>query len=337
MIHTLTLSARSLTAAITAMTLCASLASAQNNPAGSLMVFSEFDNRAGVTNVITVTNTSSDHGIKVEFVYIGRLLNGGEEITCSEFNRTETLTPNDQFTFLTKEHNPQLEQGYVYAFAKDLVTNQPVAFDYLVGSMIKVDTIYVLDYGVNPTVFQAAESLALLDETDIDGDGYRDLNGEEYSMAADEIIIPRFFGQAYQHVSWLHLISLTGGTQFETTLDFLIYNDNEEVFSSEYTFNCWDKVMLTDISAVFDNLYLQNFTNDDPDEIFGFPDLNTGWIRINGGVASSSAVSFPDPAFIAVLSEGVRTLQVADLPFTRGFQANGDLLPRAVGGDTIGN
>ncbi|MFT7485736.1 MAG: hypothetical protein ACI9F9_001586 [Candidatus Paceibacteria bacterium] len=313
------------------------LATAQNNPAGSMMVFSEFDNRAGVANVITVTNTSSSESIKVEFVYIGRVINGDVEIPCAEFNRTETLTPNDTFTFLTKAHNPALEQGYVYAFAKDVDTNEPIAFDHLVGSMIKVDSIYVLDYGVNAVVFQASQNLAHGALTDVDGDGLRDMNGEEYSMVADKVVIPRFFGQAFLHVSNLHLIGLTGGTKFDTTLDFQIYNDNEEVFSAEYTFNCWDKVKLIDISALFDNLYLQNYTNHDPDEIFGFAGLESGWMRIDGAVASSTSTSIQDPAFIAVLSEGLRTLQVADLPFTEGFQDNGDLLSRAVGGDTSGN
>lgn len=334
MLHILKTPARTL---LTLATICAGVASAQNNPAGSLLVFSEFDNRAGVANLVTITNTSSIDSIKVEFVYMGRVINGDVEIPCTEFNRTETLTPSDTFTFLTKVHNPALEQGYMYAFAKDMLTNEPVAFDHLVGSMIKVDSIYVLDYGVNAVVFQAADSLALGAETDIDGDGLRDLNGEEYSMAADKIVIPRFFGQAFLHVSNLHLIALTGGTKFDTTLDFQIFNDNEEVFSAEYTFNCWDKVTLLEISGLFDNLYLQNYTNHDPNEILGFVGLESGWMRIDGAVASSTSTSIQDPAFIAVLSEGLRTLQVADLPFTEGFQANGDLLSRAVGGDTTGN
>ncbi len=317
---------------LVATSLCAGLAPAEQNVPGTLLVFPEFDNRAGVTNVLTVTNLSHDQSIKVEFVYIGRRINGDVEIPCSEFNRTETLTPKDQFTFLTKEHNPELEQGYVYAFAKDVLTNEPVAFDHLVGSALKVDTIFVLDYGVNPMVFQAGEGLNELDPTDLDGDGLRDMNGLEYGQAPDRVVVPRFFGQGFFNVSYLHLIGLSG-TQFDTTLDFLVYNDNEEVFSTEYTFRCWDRVWLGDISAIFDNLYLQSFTNHDPNEIFGAPQLESGWMEIDGGVASSTTTSIDDPAFLAFMTEGVETLQIADLPFTIGTQDNGDLLSRSIAGD----
>ena len=328
--HLLETSTRTLLA-VTA--LLSSLASAQQNTPGSLLVFPEFDNRTGVTNVLTVTNLSPDQSIKVEFVYIGRRIEKDVEIPCGEFNRTDTLTPKDTFTFLTKDHNPELEQGFVFAFAKDVLTNEPVAFDHLVGTSLKVDTILAFDYGINPMVFQAGSGLNELEPTDLDADRLRDLDGAEYSPAPDRIVIPRFLGQASSYTSYLHLVGLSG-TRFDTTLDFLIYNDNEEVFSTEYTFRCWDRVWLKDISNLFDNAYLRDFTNQDPNEVLGAPAVEAGWMEIDGGVASSLSTSIDDPAFLAFLSEGVETLQVADLPFTIGTQTNGSLLSRALSGDT---
>jgi hypothetical protein len=323
---------------LTAFLLVGSAATAQNNPAGSLLVFPEFDNRAGVANVVTVTNThNGENGagtIDVEYVYIGKPDPRSGTTLCSEFNRTETLTPNDTLTLLPKYHTPELVQGYIYVFAKDPDSGLPVSFDYLVGSSLKVDTIYLLDYGINAATFQSGSKLSDYALTDIDDDGLRDLNGIEYEGVADEVIIPRFFGQNFFNVSELHLVALSGGVDFTTTLDFLIYNDNEEGFSREYTFQCWDRVKLMDISGIFDNDYLKNFTNHDPNEIIGFPDLESGWMRIDGLTANSSATSIPDPAFLAFLSEGLETVRIADLPFTNGVQFNGDLLASGVEGDT---
>jgi len=315
----------------------ASLAAAQNNPPGSLLLFPEFDNRAGEVNLVTVTNTSTSSvggTIDVEFVYIGRRVNNDIEISCSEFNRTERLTPGDTLSLLTRYHNPELEQGYLYVFAKDPETGEPVVFNHLVGSGLHISTISVLDFSTNSATFRGVGSsdgaeAADFTPTDIDGDGIRDLNGLEYQQVADEIIIPRFFGQNFFVQSELYLVSLAP-SGFETTLDFLIYNDNEEVFSAEHSFTCWDKVPLLEISGVFDNLFLRLYTDNDPDEVIGFRGVETGWIHIDGGLASSTAQSISDPAFFAFLAEGLITLRVADLPFTIGLQANGDLLNRTL-------
>lgn len=188
-----------------------------------------------------------------------------------------------------------------------------------------------INSAVNPFVYHAVGAEG--SETDADGDGNRDLDGVEYEATADEIIIPRFLGQGLltSH-SQLTLIGLTGGSQFATTIDFLVYNDNEEVFSSEYTFECWDKVYLGEISGVFWNDFLADNTNNDPNEMFGFPIVETGWIWMNGALASSSTTSIQDPAFLAVLNEGLRGLRGADLPFQRGTQTNGSLLPHSLDG-----
>jgi hypothetical protein len=299
--------------------------------AGSLLLYPEFDNRDGVVSVLTITDVDcAGEDVDVEFVYI-------DETDCEEFNRTDRLTPCDTLTVITNFHNPEDEQGYVYAFAKDPLTGQPTKHDSLTGHLLILSGLEAFEYAVNPLVFAASVDSG---PTDLDGDGVRDLDGEEYEMAPDEILVPRFLGQGQVPranggvgESELILIGLTGGQEFTTRVDFLIYNDNEEVFSSEYEFYCWDKPSLLDISGVFANDFLQNWTDDDPDEILGAGGLESGWMRIDGAVAASTAVSIADPAFYAVLVERIGSFAAADLPFELCSQDNGDLLPSGVQGD----
>lgn len=305
-------------------------ARAQAPEPGSMLVMPEFDNRIGVFNALTITNTSEWSSISVEFVYI-------DKESCEEFNRTVEMTPNDTLTVLTKFHNPDHIQGFVYMFAKN-AAGEPIAFDHLIGNNLVIDGLAQFQYATNPFVFQAGSGLAEGDLTDLEapGDGVRDMDGNEYEQAPDVIMIPRFFGQDSLFHSELILIGLTGGASFSTTVDLLIYNDNEEEFSAEATFTCWDKVSLLDISGIFSNEFLSYWTNHDQDEILGVNYIETGWMRIDGGVASSSALSIPNPAVLAVLVESLGLVGVADLPFKTGTQDNGDLLPRGILGDQAG-
>ena len=299
----------------------------------SLLLYPEFDNRTGSVTILTVTNTACgpENDVYVEFRYI-------DEEDCSEFDRTQFLTGCDTLTLITTAHNPNMERGYVYAFA---VTEErePVVHNALIGQVKVVTGIQSLDYSMNAVGFRGIGDGVF---TDLDGDGILDLDGVEYAMAPDEILIPRFFGQ-YEpgplpkdsflaFVSELILINLSGGTQFVTTVDFLVYNDNEEVFSSEYTFDCWEKTTLLSISGVFGNEFLKNFTNHAPNEVLGAPFLESGWMRIDGAVAQSPTTSIQDPAFYAVLIEYAGPTSAADLPFELCTQSNGKLLPRTLDG-----
>jgi hypothetical protein len=312
------------------------------NP-GSLLLYPEFDNRAGTVTVLTVTNTNDDISpaagnplaqagtVRVEFKYIGKYDNDYNEINCEEFNREAVLTPNDTLTLITNAHNPQHEQGYVYVFAKDM-SGASTVHNYLIGNILTVDGFSSFEYSVNPIAFDGVGDEG--SATDVDGDGHHDLDGVEYSEAADEILIPRFLGQGGYYQSELILVALSGGSAFSTTLDFLIYNDNEEVFSSEYTFDCWDQVHLLEISGIFDNEFLASFTNQNPAEVLGAPEVESGWMRIDGGIANSTVQSINDPAFAAVLVERISDKGASDLPFENGSQDNGDLLPRSIHGDS---
>ena len=169
--------------------------------------------------------------------------------------------------------------------------------------------------------------------TDLDDDGLRDLDGLEYEAAPERHYVPRFMGQGPLATSELVLINLTGGSQFTALVDFLAYNDNEEVFSRNFTFRCWTKVPLTTISQQFTQAFLANNTNDDVAEIVGYPAQETGWFEVIGSRAWSSAVQFTHPTILAFLIETANAKSGAELAFTTGTRTTGALFPNGVLGD----
>ncbi|MFO1010158.1 MAG: hypothetical protein U1F29_08865 [Planctomycetota bacterium] len=322
----------------------ASKAMANGRNPGSLLLFPEFDNRGGDLTLLTVTNTNtgvnadgSDGSVKVEFVYIGKYGHDHHQLDCLEFNRTETLTANDTLSLITEVHNPQHEQGYVYAFAKDRVTGKAKVFNHLIGNLMTLESWDTLEYSMNPVVFKGIGN-AQTGVTDLDNDNVRDLDGVEYEAVPEEILIPRFLGSGDQFRSELILIGLSGGAAFDTIADFWVYNDNEEAFSAQYQFRCWDRVRLDRINGVFTQDFLANSTNHAANEIVGASDVESGWMRVYGGTAFSTAEQILNPAVYAVLVERIAGYGAADLPFESvATQNNGDLLPRGIFGDPSGS
>jgi hypothetical protein len=204
-------------------------------------------------------------------------------------------------------------------------------FDYLIGQVLTLDGIAAFSDSVNAVAFKGIGDGQF---TDVDLDGHRDLNDVEYSEAPDEILIPRFLGQGQNNVtSELVLVNLSGGAAFTTTLDFSIFNDNEELLSAEHTFYCWERVNLLEISGSFSNAFLRDSTLDAPNEILGIPTWESGWIKIDGDTAVSPQKTILDPAFYAVLVERSGVYAVASLPFELCSQTNGSLLPLGLLGD----
>ena len=330
---------------LTVLLATASAASLQagDNEAGSLLLYPDWVLGSGEISFLTVTNTNATEDVAVEFIYI-------DAETCLEFNRTTELTPLDTYTAVSFYHNPSHGSGYVYALAKDSVTGEPISFNYLVGDMeVIVGFTVQANYAMNPYSFQGVGADGSL--TDINGNGMRDMDGTEYSMVPDEIIVPRFWADTgfdkQARSTGLTLIALSGGSQFSTTVDFLIFNDNEQAFSSEYTFYCHAKVLLPDVSYLFTRDFLHNHTDDDPDEVHGFHN-STGWFILDGAVANSQSTSIPDPAVLAHVThartlydqgegsrgKGVESLSwSSQLPFHRGEQSNGSLLAHTQSGN----
>ncbi|MEM7516324.1 MAG: hypothetical protein AAF368_05295, partial [Planctomycetota bacterium] len=229
-------------------------------------------------------------------------------------------------------------RGFVYVFAKDL-QDQKIVHNWLIGQTVTLDGIGTREYAINAVSYEGigdgSENADGMMLTDVDGDGLADLNGCEYQQSPGALIFPRFFGQGTDYQSELILIALSGGRAFHTAVDFLMYNDNEEVFSREYSFRCWDRVPLTTISSLFDNHFLTFSTNSDPGEIVGQPDREAGWLWMKGAVANSINSFIQDPAVYGVLVETVEGRPAADLPFEEGLNANGDLYPVGIGGDPV--
>jgi hypothetical protein len=304
---------------------------------GSLLVFPAFDNTRGDLNLITVTNTSDDQvagSTDVEFVYI----NGDDAnpaTNCQEFNRVRTLTPNDEISVLAKFDNPNMKKGYVYVFARSHTTGKAIKFDHLIGTELTIEGTTLQSYALNPWAFTAGAALNQGDATDLNNNGLRDLDGNEYEKAPDRLDVPHFIGTDGPQLvdEKLILINLTGGQAFTAVVDFLVYNDNEEVFSAQFKFNCWIKIALQNISAVFTNPFLVT-TNNNPNEIAGPPPgtvNEVGWYRMNGDVSFSTAAQFADPAILSAHLEHIGGLfGGAFLPFTEGTQGNGSLLSHSL-------
>lgn len=297
----------------------------------SLLLFPEYDNRLGRNTLLTITNTDTNmthDDVRVTLWYI-------DESDCLKDDFTVTLTPGDTVTLLTSAQNPNVGRGYVYAYAVS-PGGMPITRNVLIGQEIYIDGVGLgaLDWSINAVGFKGLTAEGT--NTDIDfgpmaGDGNRDLNGVEYDSAPDRIHIPRFLGQDLFSNSTMTFIGLSGGTEFTTILDFAIYNDNEEMFSRQYMFDCWTKVRLVDISNVFNNSFLQS-TNDDPQEIIGQPGQEAGWFTFQGLNAFSTNTNIAFPAVYGVLVEDRGGERVSDLPWDEGCR-NGSLLPTGPLGD----
>lgn len=319
----------------------------------SLLVFPEFDSRPFATTLITVTNTNADFApagnlyagtVDVEYVYIGKQNSLGQEIPCLETNFTRRLTPNDTLSVIARVQNPNQELGYLYVFAKSPTTGQAIVFNHLVGSALILDGFTGADYGFEPYAYLGIGERGT--PTDHDGDGVRDLNSIEYACSPDVLLFPRFFGQSEQvpnqefhggvasgFESELVLLNLSGGKDWDAVVDYLIYNDNEEVFSAQSGFVCWEKRTLLDVNSAFSQAFLAS-TNQNPNEVLGEPSIETGWFRLDGRLAHSSAAVVQDPTILALLVERLPLGRAAcDLPFETGSQTNGDLLIVGVLGD----
>lgn len=292
-----------------------SIARAAGQEPASFLLFPEYDNRVGQTSLFTITNingSTTSGAVDVHMVYI-------EASNCLESDLILHLSPRDTISFLTSAQMPGLQRGYAYAWALDKVTHKAIDFDFLIGCELRVDGIVTNDWSVQALGFQGRPGAGL--ETDLDHDGRPDLNGLEYDKSPNRIYVPRFFGQ------WPELGRMTGAfsdlillqplgpaSNTTTTTAFLIWNDNEEVYSASYTFTCWKRARLLSISGVFAQSFL-TFTNQSRTEIIGMPQVDAGWFEVRGQTSTTSTgQTTANPPIFGVLVE-CRPNSAADLPF----------------------
>jgi hypothetical protein len=324
----------------------ASFARAADSPS-SLLLFPEYNSNPGVFTVISVANTKtgpqglpSAPAIRVHFVYI-------DGATCQETDRDEPMTPNDLVTVIAGFHNSASAKGFLYVYAIDAASGAAIKWDWLIGSQMQLDGITTFNYSYNPIGFKAGTAATADGQpTDADGDGVRDLNGVEYEKTWNEILIPSFFGQAGSRRSELVLINLSGRYEFLATANFTIYDDFENPFSAQYSWRCWVKVPLSRTAPFGDPVTgINNAFNNDflaasgAGVIQGGGGLETGWMRIRGSTASSTATQISNPSIIAVLDETIGTFGMSDIPYlVDQTNIKGDLLaPAGPIGDTTQN
>lgn len=312
----------------------------------SLLLFPEYNSNPGVFTVISVANTKNGPQglptspvVRLHFIYI-------DGATCQETDRFEPMTPNDLVTVIAGFHNSASTRGFLYVYALDAASGAAIKWNWLIGTQMQLDGITTFNYSYNPIGFLAGTSSSALPDgspTDTDGDGVRDLNGVEYERTWNEILIPHFFGQGNGRRSELVLINLTGRFEFLATANFIVYDDYENPYSTQYQWRCWTKVPLSrtpphgaanGIDNLFNNTFLA--ANGGQGSLQGAAGVETGWMRIRGSSASSTATQISNPSILAVLDETISTFGMADIPYlVDQTNIKGDLLsPAGPIGDT---
>lgn len=281
-------------------------ASASRQNPGSCLLFPYFENNNQTVNVISITNVNSSEDLWVRLVWISD--NG-----CNPLDFWFELTPRDTLTFTAKAVCPYQGTGFFYAYVvQGAWSTMEKDADFLIGQELVISNWdnQLANFSLNAVSFQCLNCQA---------DGKLRLDGEEYTAAPATLYFPRFFGQTDLFLSKIVLINLTGGRYFDVETYWLISNDNEQIFSLEKHFDCFEVFKLADVGSIFYNSYLL-YSNHDVAEPLGFASLvETGWIEITGAEAYNLEVPvvIEKPCIYGVLIENVVNLGYshADLPF----------------------
>jgi hypothetical protein len=289
---------------------------------GSLLVYpihrsgAPFGSQAWFT-VASVTNSNLDLSLgmggrkggdtTVQFEYVNIVPNPTNSfmpLNCFVVDRTEFLTPADTLSVLTSCHNAAGNQeGYLVVYATNPDRFKTAwSFNYLLGSEMVITELGGL-YSLNAIPFNALGAAKMA--TDLNFNNQRDFDGMEYEGVADELYIDNFLAISG---SSLTLINLTGGVNYTATVRFDVWNDNEFPLSAIINFKCWFEEPLETVSLVFQEAFLRGNTPNDPTELDincdGIGDFETGWARVTGIVATSSASSIMDPALLGAVTAG---------------------------------
>jgi hypothetical protein len=247
---------------------------------GSVLLYPQVDSRLGIGmgTVISVTNTLGDRRVRQNNLRVGDVqiqyfyVEGRNNWQVSD--RIERLTPNDMFTVLAGDHNPQTELGFLLIVAQDPEVEVPISFNYLIGDEILVDVQGNRTWSLTAIPFKCLlpfeEGLnTVRTTTDVNQNGAVDFDNVEYDYWPDALYMNRFFQQNGALETELILVSMLG-RDFRISVGFLFYDNEEDVFSRSFDFICWTSVKLSDISLITRNLGGRS------------GELPTGWARING-------------------------------------------------------
>jgi hypothetical protein len=289
-------------------------ARAQAPAPGSLLLFPEYDTVGVQLLTVTNTNPAPSGAISTRWMYVS-------SADCVSEQFEVELQPNDTYTVNVASLFPSSRRGFVYVLATSATNGTAISFNWLAGASWRFDPLSSDAYEIAPIPFRSIQAEGT--STDLNGDGRPALDGNEYEGAPDEVLLPRFLGQGEGSIvqSEIVLLSLAGTANAPTRLDFLAFNDNEEVFSLQHQFQCWEKRSLQSLSSLFLEAFLDT-TNNDPDEIFGLPAQESGWMRIDGRLATAP---FPDTAVMAFLVDRIDDRPAAAAAEWRGVQFDGVL------------
>ncbi len=295
------------------LTICVPTSAAEGRSPGSLLIYPIYDSNPSSGTLLSITNTKDDPSfnqntnlngvVDVHFIYID-----GDYWT--EFNRYERLTPNDTFSIVASAHNPNSEIGFLYCIALSPVTREPIAFNWLIGDEIVADGSGNWLYGFDAIAYKSLSPEG--DASDLDLDGRLALDGTEYEAVPDTIAISSFLGIGPTEAD-LILVSLVGDSDYQTRVDFEVFNDNEVEFSATYVFRCWIAVSVDNIDQVFTNSFLLT-TNVDPRDN-GLAQTS-GWVRIDGDRAIDVVGNGPrieDPPFLAAFRQSLSGISTGHL------------------------
>lgn len=309
----------------------------------SVLVYPYFNSQTAHVSLLTVTNVNDQVGwgqpgqvigeVRIHFYYVN-LVGGGstpdpDDDTCEVTNRWRTLTPNDTFTCLVSEHNPEGAEGWVYIVAQDPQTGKAIDFDYLIGDILVANPATNFIWNVPAYGFEGSSSNAApVYPVDISGGGHLftdrlvnggnadgdvsftgfDLQGfHEYHAWPDEVFISSYIEQKNSILSYLVLLTALD-SDWRVDLETFYYNDSEVDLSQESEFRCWIKQPLTYFFPGADNLPTG-------EGIFGMPTLQTGWARLEGDSAVNTASGGPRISKVPILGMIIHTLGGASSSF----------------------
>lgn len=274
----------------------ASADSAGRHP-GSLLIYPIFDSGPAAGTVVSVANVSQDTSIDAHFIYIDA------DDNWREFNRFEPLTPRDEFTIRASTHVAGAKRGFLYVVAEVLDNDKrdPDSLNYLIGDEIILDS--------QGNFMYAFEAIPFCSKAPFNSnfDDVLDFNNEEYFKVSDKMYVSSFLGNTMgapggDLTTTLIFVSLVGSSDYETRLDLLPYNNNEDEFSAGWNFRCWDAVKLLYIDSFFDDTFLKGLPTYDNRET-GIP-WTSGWIEIDGDEAVDVVGNEPkvnDPPFVGAV------------------------------------
>ncbi len=266
--------------------------------AASAFVFPLFDSTPNHGTVITVTNTNATRfscgndfrsgDVCLMYVYFG--VDPVRDF-CLEFNTIECLTPGDTLTVFADQHNPEMEEGWLYVEARDPESFEPINFNFLIGNAIVVDTgtdflFAYKPYGFRSHVGESEANDCNRPSTDENGDGRADFDGNEYDFWPDHLFLSLFFQEGGTNPAFENQLVLASCDEnpFDdrgTAVSALIWNNRETRFSRSFDFECFFRAPLHDVSNIVRNL------GGDPNELVSETgrSIQAGWLQLTASDA----------------------------------------------------